>query len=307
MPESTPDLSPALLATFLAVAEHGGVLPAARRIHLSQPAVTARIRQLEETLGVTLFLRSVRGMRLTPAGRKLRERARRIRDLLRETAREVGRAAAARETLVLAASTTLAAHVLPPLLARFQAARALPGIELAVGNTEQVLAWVRAGRAPLGLVEGRAKAPAVRLQPFLVDEIVPAYAPAAASGELRRAIAAAKTPAELAALPIVWREEGSGTRKVVEAALRKAGVRATALRARFVLGETEAIKSAVLAGLGIAFLSRCSIAPELAAGALQPIAVKNFRIRRVFHWALPGGGLSGAAAEFHAFARVPTG
>lgn len=295
-------LSAPLLETFLEVAEQGGVLPAARHMHLSQPAVTARIRQLEDSLGVPLFLRSARGMELTPAGRKLREHALRIRRQLREAAQDVG-SALAPEGLMIAASTTIAAHVLPPLLARFRRKHPVPTIEVSVGNTEAVIEKVRAGVVPIGLVEGQGKASGVRLMPLLVDEILPVYDPNAEDPALLERIAAVRSLADLIALPIVWREAGSGTRKVVEEALRQAGAgREDGLRADLVLGETESIKHAVLAGLGVAFLSRCSIEQELASGRLQPIPIKGFRIQRTFRWALPGGGLSGTAAAFHQFA-----
>ena len=301
---SGPDLSqinPTLLHTFLEVAEQGGVLPASRRIHLSQPAVTARIRQLEEALGVQLFLRSAKGMEMTSAARRLCVHARRIRELLREAARDVS-GTKAREALSIAASTTIAAHVLPRLLARFQQIHPVAGIELSVGNTEEVLAQVRDGRVPLGLVEGKGKAQAVRLMPLLVDEILPVYAPGTGDANLLSQVGKVRSAADLVRLPIVWREAGSGTRHVVEDALVKAGVRRGDLAVRFAIGETEAIKHAVLAGLGVAFLSRCSIVHELASGTLAPIPVERFAIRRTFCWALPGGGLSGTAAEFHSFA-----
>lgn len=293
-------LNPALLGTFLAVAEHGGVLPASRHLHLSQPAVTARIRQLEDSLGTALFLRSARGMSLTPAGRRLSVHAREVRRLLRQAAEDVA-ATAASDALTLAASTTLAAHVLPPLLARFHARHPLSALEVSVGNTDQVLARVREGLAPLGMVEGRGKASAVRLTPLLVDEIVPVYAPWPDRPELLAAVRAVRSLGDLMRLPVIWREEGSGTRKVVAAALARAGVSRERLQPRFVLGETESIKAAVRAGMGIGFLSRCTMDRELQAGELLPIAVPRFRIERTFWWALPAGGLPALAARFHAF------
>ena len=300
-----PDLSalnPALLGTFLEVAERGGVLPASRQIHLSQPAVTARIRQLEEALGVQLFLRSVHGMELTPAGRRLCLHARRVRALLREAAHDVA-ATVAPDSLSIAASTTIAAHVLPPLLARFQRKHPVPAIEVSVENTEQVLARVRDGLVPLGLVEGKGRAQAVRLLPLLVDEILPVYAPQIDDPGLLARIRQVRTPADLIGLPVIWREAGSGTRNVVEHALASAGIGRDALRHRIILGGTESIKNAVLAGIGIAFLSRCTIEQEVASGRLAPIPVRGFRIERTFRWALPGGGLSGTAALFFSFVQ----
>ncbi|HEY4302176.1 MAG TPA: LysR family transcriptional regulator [Candidatus Didemnitutus sp.] len=293
------------LGVFLAVAEHGGALPAARAIGRSQPAVSERVRQLEASLGTALFRRSPRGMTLTPAGAELVGYARRIGGLLAEAHQAVaGRAELAAGRLVLAASTTPAAFVLAPLLAEFGRQRLLHGIELRVGNTDEILALVREGVVPLGIVEGPGRAAGVSLQHFRHDEILPVFAPDRVAPELRRAAGAVRTASELAALPLLWRESGSGTRRVVETAFRAAGVPARGLRFDIVLGGTLALKAGALAGLGIAFLPRCAITQELVLGQLQPIAsVRGLRITRQFSWALPSGGVPEILVDFMRFAR----
>jgi DNA-binding transcriptional LysR family regulator len=294
------------LAVFLAVAEHAGVLAAARALGRSQPAVSERVRRIEETLGAALFVRSPRGMTLTPAGAKLVGHARRMRALLAEAAQVGGREAA--EPLVLAASTTPAAFVLAPLLAEFSRAHPAAGVDLRVGNTEDVLALVRAGTVPLGVVEGLGRAAGVRLEFFRDDELVPVYAPRRVEAALLRAIRAVRTAAGLAALPLLWREPGSGTRRVVEAALREAGAPARAIRFDRVLGGTLALRAAALAGLGVAFLPRCAIERELLLGELAPVgAVRGLRIARQLRWAVPPGGLHGVMAEFRRFADGAAG
>ncbi len=292
------------LAMFLAVAEHGGVLAAARAIGRSQPAVSERVRQLEETLGVALFLRTARGMTPTSAGRELAGYARRVQALLAEAA-EVGERGSGRAgRLVLAASTTPASFLLPPLLADFARQHPVEGIELRVGNTEDVLTAVREGVVPLGMVEGLGRAPGVSLKPFREDVIMPVYAPARVNPDLARAITAARSPRDVAALPLLWREPGSGTRRIVETALVSAGVPMRALRFDTVLGSTLALKAAALAGIGVAFLPRCAIAPELLLGQLTPLpAVRGLRVKRLFRWALPAGGVPEPMAAFQRFAQ----
>lgn len=292
------------LAVFLAVAEHGGVLAAARAIGRSQPAVSERVRQLEETMGVALFLRTARGMTPTPAGRDLVGYARRIHALLAEAAEVGGRTGARAGRLVLAASTTPASFFLPPLLAQFAREHAVDGIELRVGNTEDVLTAVREGTVSLGMVEGLGRAPGVSLKPFREDIIMPVFAPARVSPELAKAIAAVRTPRDVAALPLLWREPGSGTRRIVETALVSGGVPMRAMRFDTVLGSTLALKSAALAGIGVAFLPRCAIAQELLLGQLTPLApVRGLRIKRLFRWALPAGGVPEPMAAFQRYAQ----
>ena len=285
------------LDTFRAVALAGRISEAARRLNLSQPAVTAQMRQLEEAAGRPLFTRHPHGVRLTSAGAALLEVANRVHRLLEEAGARLAAPERAAAPLELCASTTLAAYVLPPLLAAFARAERPAALTLEAANTEQVLAWVREGRFPLGLVEGLRRAPGLRLELFLQDELLPVRAVKAPP-----AIRKVRSVRDLASVPILRREPGSGTRAVVDAALRRAD-RALAHRdADPVIGHTEAIKAAVLEGLGIAFLSPWSIRGELKRRELEVLDLPGLRVPRAFSWVRPSGGLSGAAARFHRFA-----
>lgn len=302
----TPRLDAEDLTVFLAVAERGGVLAASRALGRSQPAVSERVRRIEETLGVSLFVRSPQGMALTLAGSKLVSQARRMRALLVEAA-QIGRRGGT-EPLVLAASTTPAGFVLPGLLAAFAREHPGSGIDLRVGNTDEVLTQVREAVAPLGVVEGLGRAAGVRLEPFREDELLAVYAPRRVEAALLKRIKAAKSAADLAELPLLWREPGSGTRRVVETALRQAGAPARAIRFDYVLGGTLALRAAALTGLGVAFLPRCAIEQELLLGELAPVgAARGLRIVRQFRWALPPGGVHGTLAEFRRFAEHAAG
>src|SRR5437016_11154232 len=105
-PMPAPTLDPALLPTFLAVLDGGRISAAARTLHLSQPAVTAQVHKLEESLGAPLFVRSVRGVTPTEAGLRLAAHARAIQRLLDDAAGEVARVEERGGPLVVAASTT---------------------------------------------------------------------------------------------------------------------------------------------------------------------------------------------------------
>jgi DNA-binding transcriptional LysR family regulator len=290
------DIDPRRLETFRVVATLGQVSAAARSLHLSQPAVTAQIRQLEAECGAALFVRTARGMILNGRGRALLVFAQRARQLLDEAAAAVQEEARPGGELVLAASTTLASYVLPPMLVEFCRAHPATGVRLEVGNTTQVLEWVKDGRVPLGLVEGHARAPGLRLERFLSDELLPVVAGA------QRELAHVGRLSDLARVPLVWREPGSGTRAVVERGLKRAGSGRRARPGDLQLGSTEAIKTAVALGAGLGFLSRFSIRRELATGALKTLSIPALRIERVFSWVLPGGDLSGLPGRFKRFA-----
>ena len=280
------------------VALCGQVSEASRRLNLSQPAVTAQIRQLEQGAGQALFFRHAGGMRLTPAGTQLLDIAQRMHGLLEEAERRLDLVAPGSDPLALGCSSTLGAYVFPQLLGPFLRELGPRAVHLEVGNTEQVLGWVRAGRLPLGAVEGLRRAPGLHLEPFLEDEIFPVRLAKAPRRLSLPDLAAVAELADLQGVPLLWRESGSGTREVIERALAKAhpglGPRPTDL----VLGHTEAIKSALLQGLGIAFLSRWSIRGELERGLLERIQLPGLRIRRNFSWVHGTGALSGPAEAF---------
>ena len=289
-----------LLSTFLAVLDAGRVSGAARTLHLSQPAVTAQVRRLEEAVGATLFVRSVHGVTPTDAAIRLATYARTVRRTLQEAVSAVSGARDETGELAIGASTTIAAHVLPALLARFRIAHPAVSLRVDIGNTEHVVAAVRDGRVPLGLVEGLARAAGVRLEPFLDDEIV-AVVGIGAPYTLR-------SVKDLAAVPILWRERGSGTRAVVERALAKAGVKRGAVRDLDAeLGSTEAIVGGAVAGLGVAFVSRVSVEAHVAAGLVRVVPGLGLAVKRTFRWALPSGALAGMAAKLHAQARRSPG
>lgn len=302
---SFPRIDADALAVFLAVAEQGGVLAAARTIARSQPAVSERIRQLESSLGAALFLRTPRGMTLTAEGRALATHARRVRTALLDAENAFAQGhETGPQRLVLASSTTPAAFVIAPLLAEFAARHPRLGIELRVGNTDDVLAAVRDGTVPLGVIEGLPRASGVSLRPFCNDELLPVYSPENVSDNLRQMLVRARSARSLAGLPLLWREPGSGTRRVVEEAFRKAGVPVGKLSFDFVLGGTLALKAAALAGLGVAFLPRCAIPQELLLKQLTVVGpVRGLRIERKFLWALPAGGGSSLLSEFQSFAQ----
>ena len=289
----------ALLHTFRVVCETGRISMAARILHLSQPAVSQQVHKLEGALGQPLLTRSARGVAPTPAGDTLLTYARRIDDVLEEAEAALTRATPRSGELRLAASTTLASYVVPRLFARFRAREPAASLRLVVANTAGVLELVRDGEIPLGLVEGAERAAHVHTEPFFDDEIVPCVAAAAD----KLAFAVPRTVAELADAPMAVRERGSGTREVVDRALRDAGVRRRRGAAELELGSTEACKAAVEAGLAVGFLARVAIDKELALGTIRPIEIRRLHVMRTFRWALSSTAPpAGIAGRFYRFA-----
>lgn len=262
---------------FLAVARAGSFRAAAEAMHLSQPALSQHVAAMERELGTRLFDRLGRKVALTEAGRVLEDHALRLFATL-ASAREavVDLSGVKRGSLVIGASTTPGIYVVPGIIAEFQ--KRYPGVtlKLRIANSALIEERIRGNELDLGVVGGHP----LRLgeqcvAAGLLDElvlIVPSKHPWARRREIQ--------PALLGGQRLLIREEGSATRQVTERALQRAGGH---IKASMELGHTEAIKQAVMAGLGIAFVSIHAIRGELAAGRLRALRLRGLRIRRHFH------------------------
>jgi DNA-binding transcriptional LysR family regulator len=292
-----PQLDPRKLQTFRVVAHAGRISTAAKLLHLSQPAVTTQIKMLEDECGRPLLTRSARGVVPNEWGRRVLDAAEKLHGVLEEARAALGEEASASGELLLAASMTTSEYVIPQLLAGFRALCPAARFRVDVANTTQVVEWVAEGRVPLGTVEGLARAPRVHLEHYIDDELVAVAATHAR--ELHRVTCAA----ELCGVPLILREPGSGSRAVVDRALRRALGRRRDDARDVQLGSNLTVKNAAVAGLGIAFLSRWSIQLEVAAGRLTVLPLADLQITRSFAWALPSQEVPGIAGQFLRWAR----
>jgi len=287
------------IVVFRAVAERLSFRKAAEELYLTQPAVSLQIKALEEDLGVQLFDRTGAHVALTPAGRVLLGYALQGSALLAQAEREIAALSGEHAgELALGASTTIAQYVLPRLLGEFHREHPRVHPTLISGNTEQIVDAVEKQKIALGLIEGPARNRDVKTEPFLDDELV-LIAPTAHEWAERNSISVS----EIAAVPLLMRERGSGTRHVVEMALERQGVKLNSLQVEMELDSTEAIKSAVEAGLGIGFVSRWAIAKDLRLdSSFRIVDVKGLRIERQFLVAhVSGPEQAGLAIEFRRF------
>jgi DNA-binding transcriptional LysR family regulator len=262
---------------FLAVAREKSFSLAAKKIHLSQPTLSEHMAELEAELGTDLFVRHGRTVALTEAGRVFQPYATQV-----VNAAEGGRQAVldlgglGRGALLVGASTTPGIYVLPSIIARFRAR--YPGIDLklSIANSRTIEERVRARELDLGVVGGHVLGAGEHcVAAGLVDEIVLIVAPGHPWAK-QREIRVEKLGDE----PLLMREEGSATRYVTERALQQAGVRG---KIAMELDHTEAIKQAVMAGLGIALVSVHTIKGELASRRLAALRVRGLQLRRHFH------------------------
>lgn len=263
------------LKVFRAVAEQLNFHKAAEQLFLTQPAVTLQIKALESDLGVRLFDRASGRVSLTRQGSILLEYANKLAAMVSEAERKLScKDSKVSGELSLGVSTTIAQYVLARLLRAFIAD--YPNIDLTLhsGNTRQIVQLLLDGKVSVGLIEGPARDRGVRSEPFMEDELVPITAVDAPMDNLSRT--------EFLQSTLLIREQGSGSRQVVETALKKAGLRLKAFKKVMTLDSTEAIKSAVEVGHGMGFVSRWAISKELQLGTLKVVEVKGLKVTRHF-------------------------
>ncbi|MGA9588083.1 MAG: LysR substrate-binding domain-containing protein [Terracidiphilus sp.] len=287
------------MVVFRAVAQHLSFRKAAEELYLTQPAVSLQIKALEEDLGVQLFDRTGSRVALTSAGKTMLSYAEQAHALLQRAEHEI--AAIGGELaghLALGASTTIAQYVLPRMLGEFLAEHSRVQPTLISGNTEHIVDAVAKHEIALGFIEGPSRSRDVKSESFLTDELV-LIVPAAHEWAERARIAAS----ELKTVPLLMRERGSGTRHVVEMALEDHHVKPALLTIAMELDSTEAIKSAVEAGLGAGFVSKWAIAKDARTGtSFKIVEVDELRMRREFLMVYAAGPEpQGLVQEFRRF------
>ena len=285
------------LTTLRALKRSGSLSAAGRGLGLSQPAVSLQMKELRANVGVELFRIRGKRLELTEPGEELARYAERILALVEE-APEAARAKARHGGLVrIAASSTPGVSLLPDLVARYRRRHPEVLITLTVTNTEDVEQKIRRAEVDLGVVGGRLGSGDLRVQPWWEDELVLV---AARSHRLARQRTVA--PSDLSAELLLSREHGSATRTTYEAAFLAAGL---PLPQTHVVGDAEAIKRAVAAGMGISFLSRYSVAEEVKSKRLAILRVKGVSLVRPLHLLLPSEReTSAAVTDFVSFLRA---
>lgn len=261
------------LAVFHAVALCGSVSGGAERLFISQSAVSKQLAEFEHTLGLQLFDRLPRGVRLTEAGRMLLGYANRLFAVETEAVRALGDLREhVRGRITIGASRTTGSYLLPEHLAAFH--RRHPAVEvfLEVANTQTIESRLIAGEIDLGFTEGIVANNQLDYQIFAQDELV-----LIASPDHPAVARAPLSVAEISRWPLLMHEVGSGTRAVTEMALAAKNQR---VRPAMTLASGSAIKLVVAAGCGLAFLSSLAIRTELQAGLLVVLPVKQLRIKR---------------------------
>jgi DNA-binding transcriptional LysR family regulator len=264
------------LAAFCAVVERRSFSQAAEQLGVTQPAVSLQVRALEKRLGAQLLDRSGRRVEPTEAGGRLYRGAQRLLALEQQVLDEVAAEGDGdlSGALSMGASTGPAAVVVPRLLGEFQRAHPAVRVALEVHDTRMVVELVAERRLELGIVGAAPRHRTVRFEPFAYDEVVLVCPPR------HRFAGRIIDVHELTSESLVVMQEGAGVRRIVEDELRRLGVRLRDIDPRLELGLQESVRSAVLAGYGVTFISRAAVESDLASGALAEARVEGMDGRR---------------------------
>lgn len=285
------------LKVFRSVANNLSFTKASQELFISQPAITKHIQELETCYKARLFDRQGNKISLTEAGKLLLEHSERILDAYKRLEYDmhllhddyIGE-------LKLGASTTISQYVLPPLLGSF--IRKFPQVTLSLlnGNSRGVEVALQEHRVDLGLVEGIYRLPNLKYTTFLEDELV-----AVVHTRNKLSLPEEIEPKDLAGIPLVLRERGSGTLDVIERALQQHNIKLSSLNVMMYLGSTESIKLFLENTDCMGIVSIRSISKELASGTFRVIEIKGMQMMREFcfvHQQGQEGGLSQVFMQF---------
>ncbi|MFC0560029.1 LysR family transcriptional regulator [Halalkalibacter alkalisediminis] len=263
------------LKIFVTVVEQRHFSRAAKILSLSQPNVSLHIRNLENELDTTLFIRSPKQVKVTEAGEMLYIRAKKILSLYEEAKQEIAsQKHIVQGTINIGASFTIGEYILPRLLASYANENPLVHVEVTVGNTEEVIAKTKSNQLDIGLIEGEFQELDVNAVPFMEDEMIiiaPTNHPLA---QLRMV-----KPNMLHDQSWIWREKGSGTRAYSDQLIE--GLQIPVKRS-FIFSSSQGIKEAVSAGLGIAMISKLTVQKELELNEIKQIHITNRTFTRNF-------------------------
>ena len=286
------------LATLRAVVELGGVDEAARALHVGQPAVTKRLRALDNCYGVTVMQRKGRRLELTAAGERVYAYARLVLDHQTTLLDDLSLLREGENRLRLEVTSAIGEHLLPNLLLQFDDAHPEYRIESRMGYTRRIQTRLATGLADLALLEQAPDHPEILVQKWLDDELL------LVCGRGHPLWGSQLIPLEeLERLRYVLREPNASMRITLDKALRDIGL--TTLPVSMEVGSTDTIVEMLDRGRHVSFLPRFAVAEALADEELFHLKIQGLRIKRTLWIARTRANLDNKAAE--AFIRLLRG
>ncbi|TMN21544.1 LysR family transcriptional regulator [Lentibacillus cibarius] len=266
------------LKTFITVAEKNSFSEAAKVLFVTQPTITSQVKSLEDELNTKLFERTTKKVEMTQAAKVLLKYAREIVQMNDSARKEITQMDSnSYGDLGMGCSLTIGEYFLPAFLKRFNKTYPLIQIQVSIANSNSIVERIKDQLIDVGLIETPIEDDQIQIEPFLEDELVLIAPPDfLAAGETI-------TLEQIQRTPIIFREEGSGTREVVTHYLQQAGLSEDDLHIVMELGSTEAIKAVVESGLGVSFISKKAIQKEEELGLLKAYSINSLELNRHFY------------------------
>ncbi|MGE1162728.1 selenium metabolism-associated LysR family transcriptional regulator [Peribacillus simplex] len=263
------------LKVFVTVIEQKNFSKAGDILNLSQPGVSLHIKNLENELGTKLIYRSPKQVQITEPGKILYRHAKQMLDHYETAIREINEFNnVVSGTMKIGASFTIGEYYLPKVLAEFAAQYPMVDIQIIISNSNEVIQGIRSNKLDIGLIEGETDYKDIDVRPFMNDEmivVVPPVHPLSQTDIIEGTLLQNQT--------WVLREQGSGTRTYSDKLLSSLKLN---IKKTFIFTSIQGVKEAVMAGLGIALLSRLTVQKELKSNELKTFHLKNEPIIRPF-------------------------
>lgn len=263
------------LKVFVTVIEQQNFSRAGDILNLSQPGVSLHIRNLENELGTKLIYRSPKQVQITEPGKILYRHAKQMLNHYETAKREINEFNnVVSGTMKIGASFTIGEYYLPKVLAEFAAQYPMVDIQIIISNSNDVIQGIRSNKLDIGLIEGETDYKDIDVRPFMNDEmivVVPPDHPLSQMDLIEGNMLQNQT--------WVLREQGSGTRTYSDKLLSSLELN---IKKTFIFTSIQGVKEAVMAGLGIALLSRLTVQKELKSNELNTFHLKNEPLIRPF-------------------------
>ncbi|UNL85294.1 LysR family transcriptional regulator [Priestia koreensis] len=265
------------LKTFVTLAEVKNFTKTAKLLMISQPSVSSHIKNLEKEFQTKLFERSPKVLKITPTGEILYERAKQMIMIYDQTRQEIlEHHHSIKGELKIGASFTIGEYILPSLLRDLQDHYPELELQAVIGNTEEVIQYVRRFEVDIGLIEGQTNEKTLSVHPFMQDELfitASTQHPLVQKEEI--------TVAELQNQSWITREVGSGTREYLNHVIRSNGLKVKSL---LTISSNQGIKESLISGMGLSLLSKYVIERDVRQKNLSVVKLKDYSFTRTLSY-----------------------
>ncbi len=258
------------LESFYTTVIHNSISKASNVLHISQPGLSGQLKSLENELGVTLLTRSNKGVELTEEGTVVFNYAETLLSIQGNIKRDLINLNHEEPRLMLGACKSVGEYALPCSLFTFKNVHEEVAIHMDVINSSKVIQKLQEHTINLGIIQNDFNVPGITMKPIVSDELL-----LVGNNILSPSKISLK---ELEYFPLILREEGSGTRCIMEEELKKLGILIENLNIIYDLNSPEAIKSSIVSGKGFSFLPRIVVASELKNQSLKIIELEDSKI-----------------------------